>query len=72
MMMTSMVEAVKEMMQERFGLPLASPYSRGRISPAAVRPRWAIGPASAAVVLRRDSAVVGTRPQSQPPPLGER
>jgi hypothetical protein len=25
MMMASMVEAVKEMMKERFGLPLASP-----------------------------------------------
>jgi hypothetical protein len=37
MMVASMVEAVKEMMKERFGLPLASPYSR--ISPAAVRPR---------------------------------
>ncbi len=72
MMMTSMVEAVKEMMKERFGLSLASPNSRCRISPAAVRPRWAMRPASAAVVLRRDSAgVVGTRPQTQPPPLGE-
>jgi hypothetical protein len=28
MMVASMVEAVKEMMKERFGLPLASPYSR--------------------------------------------
>jgi hypothetical protein len=40
MMMASMVEAVKEMRkEERFGLPLASPYSRCLISPAAVRPR---------------------------------
>jgi hypothetical protein len=39
MMMASMVEAVKEMMKERFGLSLASHNSRCRISPAAVRPR---------------------------------
>jgi hypothetical protein len=40
MMMTSMVEAVKEMMKERCGLPLASPYnSRCFISPAAIWPR---------------------------------